>query len=83
LLLRHPFSTVLVSRLLSVWGSCGVPHCRFDSWPFCISPPPIVFATFRVPSPFPVNRLPFVFVFAFIYVSTVSPLSFQFFTRSL
>jgi hypothetical protein len=64
-----------------LWGSCGVPHCRFDSWPFCISPPPIVFATFRAPSPFPVNRLPFVFVF--VYVSTASPLSFQFLTRSL
>jgi hypothetical protein len=83
LLLRHPFSTVLVSRLLSAWGSCGVPHCRLDSWPFCTSPPPIVFATFRAPSPFPVNRLPFVFVSVFVYVSAVSPLSFQFFTRSL
>jgi hypothetical protein len=44
-----------------------------------------VFATFRAPSSFPVNRLPFVFVLVFVLVnvSTVSPLSFYYFiTRS-
>jgi hypothetical protein len=52
----QPVALTTVRYILSVWGSCGVPHCRLDSWPFCLGVTSC--RDFRAPSAFPVNRLP-------------------------
>jgi hypothetical protein len=112
---RHPFPTVLVPGLLSVWGFLLRPplQVRFVAFLFCLGvtspwvvegPSKTSHFILRLPSR-PVSRIslsPIVsqpsspviiscqsatvrlrLVFVFVNVSTVSPLSFLFFTRSL